>query len=159
LILLLNGAFGVGKTTVARLLVARMERAMVFDPEWIGIALQRVTRVDDFQDLRLWRRLTILGLRLARLCRRNVIVPMAISNRDYLREIRDALQPGVVHLCLVAPIEEVHARLRHRGDAGAWEFRRASECCAVHGGEEFAAQVDARRAPAEIAEELLRRLA
>jgi len=31
MILLLNGAFGVGKTTVARLLVARMPRAVVFE--------------------------------------------------------------------------------------------------------------------------------
>ena len=159
MILLLNGAFGIGKTTVARLLVARMERAMLFDPEWIGIALQRVTRVEDFQDLRLWRWLTIAGLRIARVFRRNVIVPMAISNPDYLDEIRNALKPRVVHVCLVAPVDEVHARLRQRGDAGEWEFRRASECCTVHGGAEFAAQIDARRAPTEIADELLRLLA
>src|SRR5687767_2126468 len=64
LILLLNGAFGIGKTSVARRLVARLPRAVLYDPEIIGIALQRAARivgwnVPDFQDLRLWRRLTI----------------------------------------------------------------------------------------------------
>jgi hypothetical protein len=37
MVLLLNGAFGIGKTTVSRLLVARSPRAVVFDPEWMGI--------------------------------------------------------------------------------------------------------------------------
>jgi hypothetical protein len=55
MILLLNGAFGVGETTVARAVVARLPRAVVFDPEIIGIALQRLARaagrrVDEFQE-------------------------------------------------------------------------------------------------------------
>jgi hypothetical protein len=70
-ILLLNGAFGIGKTTVARALVTRMPGSVLFDPEMIGIPLQRVARavgrtVEDFQDLRTWRSLAVLGLRLAR---------------------------------------------------------------------------------------------
>ncbi len=161
MILLLNGAFGIGKTTVARLLVGRLGRAVLFDPEPIGVVLQRVTRVYDFQDLRLWRRLTVAGLRVARLFYRNVVVPMAFSNAEYLREIRDAarrIDPDVRHFCLVAPVEEVHARLRNRGEdpaRSAWQYRRAAECCAVHGGAEFATQVPAAgRTPAEIADEL-----
>jgi chloramphenicol 3-O-phosphotransferase len=160
-ILLLNGAFGIGKTTVARLLVARLERAVLFDPEPIGVMLQRVTRVGDFQDLRLWRRLTVVGLRVTRLLYRNVIVPMAFSNLDYLREIRTAasrIDPLVHHFCLVAPVDEVHARLRNRGEdpgRAAWQYRRAAECCVVHGGAEFAMHIDAAaRTPAEIADQL-----
>ena len=63
----LNGAFGIGKTTVARALVKRLPRAVLFDPEPIGVLLQRFRRVDDFQDLRAWRRLTIFGIRIARM--------------------------------------------------------------------------------------------
>src|SRR5215212_700270 len=115
MILLLNGAFGIGKTTVARAMVARMPRALLFDPELIGMALQRLgrltgRRIDDFQDLRMWRRLTVAGLRIARRFRPNIIVPMAISNVAYLDELRagiSAFEPRLVHVCLVAPVEVV----------------------------------------------------
>ncbi|HJQ38946.1 MAG TPA: AAA family ATPase [Thermoanaerobaculia bacterium] len=170
MIVLLNGAFGIGKTTVARDVVRRMPRAMLFDPEWIGIPLQRVARlfgrsVDDFQDLRSWRRLTVFGLRIARWFRPNIVVPMAFSNAAYLQEIRDgarSFDEHVTHFCLVAPLDVVRARLRRRGATEAnapWEYRRASECCAAHGSREFAQQISAEaRNPAEIAGEVLRAL-
>lgn len=155
-IVFLNGAFGIGKTTVARALVKRLPRAVLFDPEPIGVVLQRIRRVDDFQDLALWRHLTILGIRIARLFARTVVVPMAFSNPVYLQEIRNGLSGDVRHFCLVAPVDNVLARLRRRrGDAGAWEERRAHECCAVHGRPEFAVQIDANREPSSIVEELL----
>jgi hypothetical protein len=159
-ILLLNGAFGIGKTTVARLLVARLENAVLFDPEPIGVVLQRISRAEDFQDLRSWRRLTVAGLRLTRLVYRNIVVPMAFSNPEYLRQIHDALsrfEPRVLHVCLVAPLEEVYTRLRGRGtDCGEWELRRAAECCEMHVRDEFARHVSAAgRTPEAIADELL----
>ena len=162
MILFLNGSFGIGKTTVARALVERLPRAVLFDPELIGIALQRLRRVDDFQDLALWRRLTLLGLRLTRLVRPNVVVPMAISNAAYLAELRDGasrFDPRVLHVCLVAPFGVVQERLRGRGnDAGEWAMRRARECCDAHADPRFAVQVDAQREPSAIVEELLARL-
>lgn len=160
MILFVNGAFGIGKTSVARALVRRLPRAVLYDPELAGIALQRMTRVDDFQDLRLWRRMTIAALRLARLGFRSVVVPMAFSNPAYLDEIRAGARrfdPHVVHVCLVAPVDVVHTRLRGRGkDASAWELRRAEECCAVHSAAAFAMQVDAQREVEAIADDILR---
>lgn len=162
MILFLNGSFGIGKTTVARALVERLPRAVLFDPEPIGIVLQRLRRVDDFQDLALWRRLTLLGLRLTRLVRPNVVVPMAISNAAYLTELRDGasrFDPHVLHVCLVAPFEVVQERLRGRGkDNGEWGMRRARECCDAHAHPRFAVQVDAQREPSAIVEELLAHL-
>ena len=168
MIILLNGAFGIGKTTVARALTARLPRAALFDPEFIGIALQRGAcllgrEVDDFQDLASWRRLTVAGIRAARAVRTNVVVPMAFSNTAYLQEIRRGLgrfEPLLFHVCLVAPIEVVHERLRNRGEdleASAWQCRRASECCAAHASDEFATHIDAAHgSPDEIAEKILR---
>ena len=162
MIVLLNGSFGVGKTTVARLMVARLPRAILFDPELIGFVLQRITRVEDFQDLRLWRRLTILGLRITRMFFRNVIVPMAISNPAYLEELRAGLlrfEPRVLHYCLIAPLDVIHERLRpRRVDArgAAWQQRRAAECCVAHAAPEFAVHVPAHdRNAAAIADELV----
>jgi predicted kinase len=166
-ILLLNGAFGVGKTTVARSLVKRLPRAVLFDPEIIGIVLQRGARlagrqVNDFQDLPSWRRLTVIGLRAIRLLYPNIVVPMAFSEVGYLQEIRSAItrfEPRVLHFCLVAPVEVVHERLRLRGAdpvRAAWEYRRASECCMAHERKEFARHIaTADRDPDEIAEELV----
>jgi hypothetical protein len=166
-ILLLNGAFGIGKTTAARALVRRFPRAVLYDPEVIGIALQRVARltgrkVDDFQDLPLWRRLTIAALRVTRLVWPDVVVPMAFSNLAYLDEIRAGLarfEPHVHHFCLIAPVEVVHERLRTRGSTpenDPWGYRRAAECCLVHGRDEFSTHVIASgRSPDQIADELL----
>jgi len=161
-IVLLNGAFGVGKTTVARLMVARLPRAVLFDPELIGFVLQRITRVEDFQDLHLWRRLTIFALRITRLFFPNVVVPMAISNAAYLNELRAGIapfEPRVLHYCLIAPFEVIEERQRNRRvDArdAAWQHRRAAECCAAHAGREFAVHVHAHdRDAAAVADELV----
>lgn len=168
MILLLNGAFGIGKTSVGRVLASRLPRAVLYDPELVGMALQRAgrlvgTHVEDFQDLRLWRRLTVIALRVVRLFWPNVIVPMAFSNAAYLQEIRAGIgrfESHQWHFCLVAPLDVVQRRLQSRrvdaADA-AWQQRRAAECCAVHAEEAFAIRVDAaERSVAEIAEEILR---
>jgi hypothetical protein len=168
-ILLLNGAFGIGKTSIARVLVSRLPRAVLYDPEIVGIALQRAARlagmkVADFQDLRLWRRLTIIGLRVVRLFWPNVVVPMAFSNFAYLEEIRAGIsrfESCQLHCCLVAPIEVVRQRLQNRRAGAldaAWQDLRAAECCNVHGDDVFAIHIDAaERSVAEIADEILGR--
>jgi hypothetical protein len=167
-ILLLNGAFRIGKTTVARILVSRLDRALLFDPEWIGLALQRPARllgraVDDFQDLPSWRRLTIKAVRAARFLRPNIVIPMAVSNVRYLDELRLGIgrfEPRLFHVCLQAPLDVIHERLLHRGETlsnAAWAYRRAAECRLAHQDETFAIHVDAAsRNPDEIAAELLR---
>jgi hypothetical protein len=69
-ILLLNGAFGIGKTTVARVLVRRLPCAVLLDPELLGIALQRVTRVGGLSGFaRLRRHPPLRAGRAARLPR------------------------------------------------------------------------------------------
>jgi hypothetical protein len=169
MILLLNGAFGIGKTTVAKALRRRLAGSAVFDPELVGSLLSLFPpRRDDYQDNPAWRRLTVTGLQAVRRFRRTVIVPMAFSNLDYLAEIRRGARhadPDVRHLCLTAPLEVVVERLKRRAAAeghepGAWQLRRATECCAVHGGPAFAEQVPtAGLDPDAIAAEVVRRLA
>ena len=60
MIVWLNGAFGAGKSTTAKALVALAPRLRLFDPEWVGYLL-RANLSDheftDFQQLRPWRTL------------------------------------------------------------------------------------------------------
>lgn len=167
MILLVNGAFGIGKTSVAREIIARTEGAAMVDPEMIGIALQRSLRlvgrrVDDFQDLWLWRKLIIPHIYVGKLASDCVVVPMAFSNLAYLNELRKALSwfdARVIHVCLVAPVEVVYGRLRGRGadpSHNAWEFRRAAECCIAHTDSRFGHRIDAAEGtPNEIASEII----
>jgi tRNA uridine 5-carbamoylmethylation protein Kti12 len=165
MILLLNGAFGIGKTTVARELLRRLNGSATFDPEWAGSALRLFSpRVDDYQDLPVWRRLTIVGVRAMRALHPMVIVPMAFTNLNYLEEIRRGVSradPEVRHFCLVAPLHVVMDRLARRAKSppSAWQLRRAEDCCAVHGEPPFAEQVSAAgREPGEIAADIVDRL-
>lgn len=154
MIILINGSFGVGKTTVARLLVNRLPKSMLFDPEIIGFVLRRLPgfiplkgrTFDDFQDIELWRKLTILtAVSLHKIRYQTVIIPMTFSNLNYLNQIRSAfLHNSIVvrHFCLTASVDIVHDRLMKRGVSpssvvGQWVYPRATYCCQIHAKSEF----------------------
>jgi hypothetical protein len=91
-ILFVNGPFGVGKTTVARLLVQKFPDATLYDPERIGAVLMRVLgpfkKVEDFQDYALWRILFVEGARLLRKASaQTLIIPMTVWRRNYFDTI------------------------------------------------------------------------
>lgn len=171
----LNGAFGVGKTTVARTLQKRLPESRLYDPEYAGVILQRLPNwlpirgqeTGDFQDIPLWRSLTVTGLRLSALVNAHTIVPMAFSNLDYLESIigrASSLESKVRCFCLMAPINVVCQRLRDRGDdqetrRGAWVYRRAAECCEAHQSPGFGEQIlTANRTVDSVVEEIVTRL-
>jgi hypothetical protein len=170
MILLLNGAFGIGKTTVARALRRRLAGSAVFDPEHVGaLVMLFPPRRDDYQDSPAWRALTVMGIQAVRRLRGTVIVPMAFTNLGYLDQVRRGAgraDPDVRHLCLTAPLQVVVDRLTRRAHAegraepGAWQQRRAKECCEVHGGPAFAQQVPTEGlGPEDVADAVIRRLA
>ena len=87
MMIFLNGPFGVGKTTTARLLVEKIPHARLHDPEHIGAFLRatlgKIERVNDYQDHRLWPRLTVEGARLLWVTsRRPLVIPMTIAQRE-----------------------------------------------------------------------------
>ena len=169
----LNGAFGIGKSTVARSIRRQVPGTALFDPEIVGYLLRRIPRwiplrgsgTDDYQDLHLWRRSIVYGVRCARLVRESVIVPMAFSNRSYFEGIRkdvSAFEPHVLSFCLIAPFEIVRKRLLQRGGDpihDAWQFRRAQECCVAHHTFDFGEPIatDGRSVEA-VVDDLVRRL-
>ncbi|MCP1183752.1 AAA family ATPase [Paenibacillus sp. 1781tsa1] len=68
MIIMINGAFGSGKTSAAKALQPLISNSMIYDPEEIGYMLRKLLpenyreeneRTDDFQDIELWRILTV----------------------------------------------------------------------------------------------------
>jgi hypothetical protein len=168
MILLLNGAFGIGKTTVARELRRLLPGSAIFDPEIAGAVISLFPpRRDDYQDSPAWRELTVAGINAVRCFRRTVVAPMAFTNLDYLDQIRRGAgraDPDVRHYCLTAPLDVVVERLSRRAELkgrepDAWQLRRARECCEAHNGPAFAEQVaTAGLSAADVAAEVVRRL-
>jgi hypothetical protein len=167
MIIWLNGAFGAGKTKVARRIVALRPEAVLFDPEQIGFLLRRLLPVaGDFQDLKLWRELTVRLLREAEAGANGlVIVPMTIANPSYFEELVGGLRAGGValrHFTLVASPATLRRRLRWRLDwpsSRRWALARAEPYAAALAAPMFAEHVDTQgRNVAAIAADILARV-
>lgn len=166
---LLNGSFGIGKTTVAGLLERELPNAVIYDPERVGYVLRRLPawalglreQPADYQDLPQWRSLIARGARGKQRGRNIVVVPMAFTNRSYFEDFACALarRAEVQRLCLVAPLAVVRSRLAKRAesegrDVGDFELRRSEECVTAHREAAFGRPIDATRSPQEIVAEI-----
>jgi tRNA uridine 5-carbamoylmethylation protein Kti12 len=176
MIILLNGSFGVGKTTVAKILRNNLPESGIYNPELAGSILMRLpkwielkrTGTGDFQHLELWRKSTIAGIRLySSFVRSAVIVPMTFTNRDYFNEIVMGIKSFDSKLrvfCLRASLNTVKTRLTKRGTriegAGSeWIARRILECADAHSDSYFGEPVDTEcRSAWDVADDIAFRL-
>ena len=176
MIVIINGSFGVGKTTVANLLHRALPGSAVYDPEWSGGVLGRLPRcvklkgsgTDDFQDIELWRKATVAGVKLFSIFSSGkVIVPMTFSRRAYFDEVIAGLKrhdPDVRTFCLTASLQTVKNRLVGRGTKvegpeSEWIARRIVECTEAHRDPHFGELVDTEaRTAREVAEHIIIRL-
>lgn len=176
MIVLINGSFGVGKTTIAKLLRKSLPGSAIYDPEWIGFVLRRLPKwiklngagSDDYQDIVLWRRSAVAGVRLFRLFASGpIIVPMAFSRRDYFDEIITGIERFDSDLrvyCLKAGLATVKKRLVGRGTkvegpGAEWIARRIIECMEAHNDPYFGVFVNTEgRSARDVAEEIISEL-
>ena len=146
MIVMLNGSFGVGKSTVAQLLCQSIPRSAVYNPELVGSVLMRLPKwmfegagTDDFQDIELWRRSMIGGVKLfSRVVSGPAIVPMTFSSRLYFDEVVAGIRendPELKVFCLRASLTTLSDRLARRNLCAAekaWVARRNIECARAH---------------------------
>jgi hypothetical protein len=172
MIILINGSFGVGKTTVAEILINRIPNSLLYDPEIVGSCLSHIVRpieqFEDFQDLPMWRTLTITTARLLKQTyRRTLVVPMAIWFEPYFHEIISGLkqfEPALFHFCLTASEKTIFERLEgrrseHSPEDYAWICQRVEGCVDALQSSTFVMHIETeRRVPDEIATEILRNL-
>src|SRR2546423_1722678 len=176
MIIMINGSFGVGKTTVARLLRDSFPGSMIFDPEWAGLVLMRLPKwiklsgsgSDDFQHIELWRRSVVAGVRLFRLVAFSpLILPITFSRRAYFAGVLEGvkrLDPESRAFCLKASQPTVRRRLVERGSkiegpGSEWIARRIVECADAHRDYDFGEPVDTEdRTAREVTEDIIKRL-
>jgi 8-oxo-dGTP pyrophosphatase MutT (NUDIX family) len=140
----INGAFGAGKTSVARELVDLIPNSTLYDPAAVGAGLgcllpqKRLAEVDDYQDLPIWRRL-VVDTAAALLSEMGgvLVVPMTLLRQDYRDEMFGALAARripVRHVLLTTDEtilrERIAGREEESGDPGRVE--RARRWCYEH---------------------------
>jgi deoxyadenosine/deoxycytidine kinase len=169
MIIMINGSFAVGKTTVAELLVQRFTHSMLYDPEMVGVGLAQIVRpietFTDFQDLTIWRPLVVETARMLKQeYGRTLVVPMTLWHRPYFEEIYAGFQkvdPHLYHFCLTARKETLYKRLaqrehEHTEQALAWIQERFDRCVAAFESPAFAIHISTdERTPEEIVTAIL----
>ena len=160
MIVLINGPFGVGKTSVSRLLAPRLG-AGVFDPERIGWVLRRVVPTDDYQDLAAWRKLAVVGARLVRLRHQTVLVPMTLWRHEYFDEIAQGLRtfdPDLRAFRLVADRRVLRTRILSSEEAREWRLDHVESGLRAFSDPHFGQVISADGAVEEVVDELETRL-
>lgn len=163
MILLLNGAFGVGKTTVAEALIAARPEWVLFDSEDVGQvlrkALDRVQPVDDFQEYSGWVPLVVATAAELRRAGRHLVLPICVADRDRYVALGEGLarvDSAFFPFCLKASPGLIHGRLRERGDdPEGWAGVRTGPCCDAHEDPIFGPFLDASRTVNELVDEIL----
>lgn len=142
MIVMINGAFGAGKTTIAEMLLPLIPNSMIYDPEEVGFMLRKIVteeirlekeRTDDFQDIELWRILVVkVANELKQKYDKHLIVPMTIyksQNFEYIYNGFKNIDNDLYHFCLIASEQTLHKRLTERGDKpGGWTFQQSEKC-------------------------------
>lgn len=161
MIVWINGPFGVGKTTTARLLAGALADARLFDPEFLGSMLTAFVTppTGDFQDLPLWRHLvvqTVTGL--DRHHPGVWIVPMSLLDPAYRAEILGGIRAAGVdvrEVVLTLPEDRLRARIdADLVEAGArgWRHDHLARALATFASAGDARLIDASDPPERVAD-------
>lgn len=169
MIIMINGAFGAGKTSLSNMLIDKIPNSMIYDPEEVGFMVRKITNgireeneeTDDFQDIELWRVLVVeTARRVKEKYNKNLIVPMTIYKSqifDYIKEGFEEIDSETFHFCLMASYDVIHRRLEMRGDTpGSWPFQKTERCLEAFKDEKFRTCINTEdRSIDEVCEKIL----
>jgi hypothetical protein len=171
MILFINGPFGVGKTSVARVLVQKLPRSMLYDPEVVGAVLKRVLgpfrKAEDYQDYTLWRPLLVGGARLLKTrSTRTLVIPMTVWRRDLFDPIIAGLRkvdPDLSCFRLAASrdvlVDRIASDTEDR-EAYGWRMAHVEACLESSRDPAFGTEIRTDgRTPEEVADQILKSLA
>lgn len=169
MVLWINGAFGVGKTSVAEQICRIVSPSHLYDPEQVGYFLwdnfpPEMSRRGDFQHIPLWRQFNYQILQyLSEKYQGTIVVPMTIYRRAYHDEILGELGRAGVQIrsvILTASGPTILERLAQRGEgADSWAARHIDRCLQAFEGSIPGERIDTEgRGVGEIAEDIVRRI-
>lgn len=161
----LNGAYGVGKTTVAEALQPQLHNAHIFDPELIGNGIRdnypaNLFR-ETFEEYPLWLETNYRLLKdLYERYEGDIVVPMTLLREgSYAAIIQRLLDEGIPMKYVYLDADE--ATLKHRMiDSGreepdSWCVRHIPACLAVQTADTHAIHIDTvGRTPEDISQEI-----
>ena len=129
MILWINGAFGVGKTTTARIVREREPSWRLFDPESVGYLLRaNLADLDvyDFQDLPAWRALVpLVASEIASCTGDNLLAVQTVLVEEYWLDLQhrfDAQGLEVRHVLLDADVAALRSRIAADACATQWRL-------------------------------------
>ena len=137
MIIWINGAFGSGKTTCAKLLEKQLPNAFLYDPEQVGFfirnQLPKSLQQPDFQHHPEWREFNYRMLsKIATSFDGVILVPMTLVDATYVDEIIGRLQRDgidVRHLILEAHRQTLVKRLNKRFEwFNSWGKAQIDRC-------------------------------
>ncbi|MFO5557426.1 AAA family ATPase [Klebsiella pneumoniae] len=147
MIIWINGPFGAGKTTLAERLRDRRPKSLIFDPEEIGFVVKETVPIPasgDYQDLPLWRGLTIAAVsEIRRNYSQDIIIPMTLVHPDYLTEILDGLRQiddQLLHIFLMLNEDLLRHRISNQtmhpdpnrnAEIREWRLANVARCLAA----------------------------
>lgn len=118
MIIWVNGTFGVGKTTTAKLIASASPRLRTFDPESVGFMLRENLSdfpVADFRDWESWRLLTpLVADEVIRFSGQSLVAPQTVLEETYWDELLLGLSKrghDVFHVLLEAEESAMRARI------------------------------------------------
>lgn len=161
----LNGAYGVGKTTVAKRLLLLLRNAHLFDPELVGDGIRdnypEGLFCETYEEYPIWLETNYRLLKdLYERYDGDVVAPMTLLREaSYTAVIQRLMGEGVPVKYIFLDCDE--ATLRHRlVDLGrekpdSWCVRHIPACLAAQAAETHAVHIDTvNRTPEDIADEI-----
>ena len=163
----INGAYGVGKTTVANLLKDRLNKAYIFDPELVGNAIRdnypKEMFKDTFEEYPLWLETNYRLLSdIYSKYDGDIIVPMTLLKEEsYLQIIKRLQDDGfnVIYIFLDGDEQILYHRMVELGreESDGWCVKHIPICLNVQKEERHARHINtADKTPEEIVDIILK---